>query len=78
LLFAPQSGEQTRQQIEKKREDAMAHAQQLIDDARGKAEAIVADAQRKSERILDAARTTTQTSANEIGKLAETASPNWK
>jgi gas vesicle protein len=56
LLFAPQSGEQTREQLTKAGEDAIAQGQRVVEDARERAEAIIADAQRRAERIAEAAR----------------------
>ncbi len=56
LLFAPQSGEQTREQLTKAGEDAIAQGQRVVEDSRERAEAIIADAQRRAERIAEAAR----------------------
>ena len=67
LLFAPQSGEQTRDQLTKAGEDAVARGQQVVEDARARAEAIIADAQRRAERIAEAAR-------SNVSELADTLS----
>ena len=56
LLFAPQSGERTREQLTKAGEDAIAQGQKVVEEARERAEAIITDAQRRAERIAEAAR----------------------
>jgi gas vesicle protein len=56
LLYAPQSGQQMRDQLTKAGEDALVQGQKIMEEARERAEAIIADAQRRAERIAEAAR----------------------
>jgi len=49
LLLAPQSGEQTRDQIKQKSIELQGKAEDSITDARAKAEAVAADIKRRAE-----------------------------
>ena len=56
LLFAPQSGEETRAQIRDASIELKDRANETIAEAREKADAITADARRRAEEIIADAR----------------------
>lgn len=53
LLLAPQSGEETRAQLQERGIELQSKAQDTIEDARKRADAVIADAQERSRVILE-------------------------
>jgi gas vesicle protein len=71
LLFAPQSGEETRSQIRSASLDAKDRATETLAEARQKAEAITADARRRGEELMAEARKAADEITVEAKKRAE-------
>ena len=53
LLLAPQSGEETRAQLQERGIELQTRAQDAIDEARKQADAVIADVQERSRVILE-------------------------
>jgi gas vesicle protein len=51
LLLAPQSGEETRAQIQKRTMELQGKAEDALNEARAKAEAVAADIKRRAEEL---------------------------
>jgi gas vesicle protein len=71
LLMAPQSGQQTRDQLRHASVEIKEHASETLAEAREKAEAITADARRRAEEILNDARKHAEEITSEALKKAE-------
>jgi gas vesicle protein len=69
LLLAPQSGEQTRSQIQERGIEIQAKAQETLVEARKRADDLIAEAQEKSRVILEEQKTRLGTALEE-GKRA--------
>lgn len=71
LLLAPQSGQQTREQIRSASLEIKERAGEAVEEARQKAEAITADARRRAEEIIAEARKTSEEILEEARRRAE-------
>ena len=88
LILAPQSGEETREQIRQRAVEIQGRAEDTLSDARAKAEAVAADVRRRAEdlqvqsktvleegqkQLQKAADATRKAAASAVGKAGETA-----
>ena len=73
LLFAPQSGEETRALIKDKSIELRDKAQGTAEDAYARAEEIATDARRRAEELTKEARTRATELANEVRERGKSA-----
>jgi len=66
ILFAPQSGDETRRQINRLSEEAKARGQDAVDNTREKVDAVVSDAYKQAHKVAEAARMGVEGAAESI------------
>ena len=71
LLLAPQSGEETREQIRQKGVDLQGKAEETMAEARQKVEAVTADVKRRAEDLQQQSRVILEEGQKHLAQVAE-------